>query len=153
MRRLLLIVWWCAVAASAQAAGPSARPLADDPALEASVLRIASDLRCLVCQNETIAASHADLAVDLRAQIRGQLKAGRSDREIMDYMVQRYGDFVLYRPPLKPITWLLWGGPFVLLVVMLGALWRLLKRRRAQEEPPLSAQERERARALLGEPP
>jgi cytochrome c-type biogenesis protein CcmH len=132
---------------------PQALPMADDPVLEAEVLRIAHELRCLVCQNETIAASNADLAVDLRAQIRSQLKAGRSEREILDYMVARYGDFVLYRPPLKPTTWLLWGGPFVLLAAMAWWLARTLRRRRqevAAAQAPLSDEERRRARALLG---
>jgi cytochrome c-type biogenesis protein CcmH len=137
----------CGLLAHAQVA----RPLADDPVLEAEVLRIAHDLRCLVCQNETIAASHADLAIDLRNQIREQLRAGRSEREILDYMVQRYGDFVLYKPPVKPITWLLWGGPFVLLLAMAAWLWRLLRRRRATAAP-LSDEELRRARQLLGEP-
>lgn len=153
--------WWVAplaalLAASTlalPAAAQTSRPLADDPALEAEVMRIAADLRCLVCQNETIAASHADLAVDLRAQVRKQLREGRSADQIRDYMVQRYGDFVLYRPPVKPITWLLWGGPFVLLVAMLATLWRLLKRRRAEPEAaPLSEAEHQRARELLGRP-
>ena len=128
-----------------------AQPLAEDPALELQVQRIATELRCLVCQNETIAASNAELAVDLRAQIRRQLKEGRSEQQILDYMVQRYGDFVLYRPPVKPITWLLWGGPFVLLVAMLAVLWRTLRRRR-QAPPPLSDDERRRARDLLERP-
>jgi len=133
------------------AAAPQARPLAEDPVLEAEVLRIAHELRCLVCQNETIAASNADLALDLRNQIRQQLRAGRSEREILDYMVQRYGDFVLYKPPVKPITWLLWGGPFVLLVAMLATLWHLLRRRRAEGPGrALSEDERRQARALLG---
>ena len=78
-------------------------------------MRIAEELRCLVCQNETIAASHADLAVDLRKQIRQKLQQGQSEEQILDFMVQRYGDFVLYRPPVKSSTWLLWGGPFLLL--------------------------------------
>lgn len=143
----LLVMLLCGLAASAQVA----RPLAADPVLEAQVLRIATDLRCLVCQNETIAASNAALAVDLRNQIRSQLQAGRSEGEIRDYMVQRYGDFVLYRPPFKPTTWLLWGGPFVLLVAMLVMLWRLLRRRRsAAAAAPLTAAERERAQGLLG---
>ena len=142
---ILTLLW--AAAAPAQ----EARPLAEDPVLEAEVMRIAHELRCLVCQNETIAASHADLAVDLRAQIRSQLREGKSEREILDYMVQRYGDFVLYRPPVKPTTWLLWAGPFVLLAGMLLMLWRLLKRRRAQAAPaPLTEAEHRRARALLG---
>ena len=130
----------------------TARPMAADPVLEARVLEIAHELRCLVCQNETIAASHADLAIDLRNQIREQLVAGRSEREILDYMVQRYGDFVLYNPPVKPVTWLLWGGPFVLLLAMLAWLWTMLRRRRA-DAPALSDDEQRRARELLETPP
>lgn len=141
---LALLLW--ALGAVAQ----QARPMAEDPALEAEVLRIGAGLRCLVCQNETIAASHAELALDLRAQIREQLKAGRSEAQILDYMVQRYGDFVLYNPPVKPITWLLWGGPFVLLAVMLALLVRMLRRRRdAAVAAPLSDAERRRAAELL----
>ena len=125
-----------------------ARPLADDPVLEAQVLRIAEELRCLVCQNETIAASNADLAVDLRKQIRTQLRAGRSEREILDFMVQRYGDFVLYRPPLKGTTLLLWVGPFALLLAGAAALAMALRRRAAAAQAPSEA-ELQRARALL----
>lgn len=144
----LALLW----AAAAPSGAQTARPLAADPALEARVLEIAHELRCLVCQNETIAASHADLAIDLRNQIREQLLAGRSEREILDYMVQRYGDFVLYNPPVKPVTWLLWGGPFVLLLAMLAWLWTMLRRRRA-DTPALSADEQRRARELLETPP
>ncbi len=137
----------------AAAPAQQAVPMSEDPVLEAEVMRIAHELRCLVCQNETIAASHADLAVDLRGQIRSQLREGRSERQILDYMVERYGDFVLYRPPVKPTTWLLWGGPFVLLVAM--SLWmrQTLRRRREAAmaaSAPLSAEERHRARVLLG---
>lgn len=148
MHKVLLILAGLVfmLGASAQVA----QPMAADPALEAEVLRIATDLRCLVCQNETIAASNADLAIDLREQIRTQLKAGRDEAQILDYMVQRYGDFVLYRPPVKPLTYLLWGGPFVLLIAMLVMLWRLLSRRRAAgPPPPLSDAERARAQQLL----
>lgn len=135
------------------AAAQTAVPMAEDPVLEAEVMRIADELRCLVCQNETIAASNADLAVDLRRQIRSQLRDGRSEREILDYMVARYGDFVLYRPPVKPTTWLLWGGPFVLLVAMAWWMRQTLRRRRqeaAAASAPLSDEERRRARVLLG---
>jgi cytochrome c-type biogenesis protein CcmH len=93
------------------AAAQEARPRAEDPVLEAQVMRISEELRCLVCQNETIAASHADLAVDLRQQIRLKLQQGQSEAQILDFMVQRYGDFVLYRPPVKSSTWLLGAGP------------------------------------------
>ena len=152
MARATFRRWLCCVllAWAGVASAQQSRPLADDPVLEDKVLAIANELRCLVCQNETIAASHADLAQDLRAQIRSQLKAGKSQSEILDYMVQRYGDFVLYRPPVKPTTYLLWGGPFLLLAAMLAFLWRLLKRRRAETAPPLTDAERAQAQALLG---
>lgn len=129
-----------------------AAPLADDPVLQARVIRIAEELRCLVCQNETIAASNADLAVDLRNQIRVQIGQGRSDAEIRDFMVQRYGDFVLYRPPLKSSTLALWIGPFVLLLVAGTVLLRQIRRRRALiAARELTPAEAERARRLLGE--
>ncbi len=137
---------------AASAALQEARPLAADPALEAQVLEIAHDLRCLVCQNETIAASNADLAVDLRGQIREQLQAGRTADEIRAFMVERYGDFVLYKPPFKPLTWVLWIGPFVLLVAMALVMARTLRLRRsaaAAAATPLSEAEARRARELL----
>ena len=150
MHRLLLSLL-LAFAASL-AAAQEARPLAEDPVLEAKVMHIAEGLRCLVCQNETIAASHADLAVDLRKQIRLKLQQGQSEAQIVDFMVQRYGDFVLYKPPLKRSTWLLWGGPFVLLAVALAVLALNIRRRRAAASAaPLRADELERARRLLGE--
>ena len=150
MHRLLLslLLAFAASLATAQ----EARPLAEDPVLEAKVMQIAEGLRCLVCQNETIAASHADLAVDLRKQIRQKLQQGQSEAQIVDFMVQRYGDFVLYKPPLKRSTWLLWGGPFVLLAVALAVLAVNIRRRRATAAAaPLRADELERARRLLGE--
>jgi cytochrome c-type biogenesis protein CcmH len=150
MHRLLIAIA-CALVTTL-AAAQQARPMADDPALEERVLAISNDLRCLVCQNETIAASRADLANDLRNQVREQLRAGKSEREILDYMVARYGDFVLYKPPVKPTTWLLWIGPFVLLLAMIVWMWRTMSRRRAQAaatSTPLSEEEQQRARALL----
>jgi cytochrome c-type biogenesis protein CcmH len=129
-----------------------ALPMAEDPVLEAKVMRIAEELRCLVCQNETIAASHADLAVDLRKQIRQKLQQGQSEQQILDFMVQRYGDFVLYRPPVKSSTWLLWGGPFLLLGGALLALVMNIRRRRSVVvAAPLHADEAERVRRLLAE--
>ena len=119
----------------------------EDPNLERRVTNLAHELRCLVCQNQTLADSHAPLAVDLRNQIREQLKAGKSEREITDFMVQRYGDFVLYRPPFKASTVALWTGPFLLLA--LGA-WLFYRRlRKATPQPPLSEAERNRAAKLL----
>jgi len=106
-----------------------AAPASADPALEARVMRVAAELRCLVCQNETIAASNADLAVDLRNQVRDMLRSGQTEAQVFDYMTARYGDFVLYRPPLNNTTIPLWFGPPVLLVVALVGLWWLLRRR------------------------
>jgi cytochrome c-type biogenesis protein CcmH len=124
--------------------------LADNqPDLDQRVAAIAAELRCLVCQNQSIAESNADLAVDLRRQIREQLKEGRSERDVLDFMVQRYGDFVLYRPPLKASTLLLWGGPFLLLVLGIFLLARKIRSVR-RPAPQLSAAERARAAALLG---
>jgi len=110
-------------------APPRAVPTAADPALEARMLAITSELRCLVCQNQTIADSHADLAVDLRQQVREQLRAGRSDDEVRRYMTDRYGDFVLYRPPFKGTTLALWLGPAALLAVAVVALLVAISRR------------------------
>jgi cytochrome c-type biogenesis protein CcmH len=130
------------------AAAKEAVPAADDPALEQRVMAVAAELRCLVCQNQTIADSNADLAVDLRNQIREQLKRGASERDIIDFMVARYGDFVLFRPPVKSTTLILWFGPFALLVAALVLLYRHIARRRAPE-PELGPAERERAAKLL----
>jgi cytochrome c-type biogenesis protein CcmH len=113
----------------APAAAKDAPPAAADPALEARLWEIAIELRCLVCQNQTIADSNADLAVDLRNQVREMLRQGKSDREIIDYMTARYGDFVLYRPPVRTTTALLWFGPLVFLVGGLVILVLVLRRR------------------------
>jgi len=119
-----------------------------DAELDKRATALEHELRCLVCQNQTIAESNAPLAVDLRQQIREQMAKGASDQDVIDYMVARYGDFVLYRPPFKATTVALWVGPFVLLA--LGALlaWRRVARRRAPQVE-LSAAERERAHKLL----
>jgi cytochrome c-type biogenesis protein CcmH len=127
-----------------------ARPVAEDPALEKKVIALSNELRCLVCQNQTIADSNAELAVDLRNQVRKQLSEGKSDREILDYMVQRYGEFVLYRPPLSYKTILLWAGPFVLLLIAMFILIqqiRLRHKRLASEE--FDQTDLSRARKLL----
>ncbi|SNX28117.1 cytochrome c-type biogenesis protein CcmH [Polynucleobacter meluiroseus] len=103
--------------------------LTDDPVLEQRLITISEEMRCLVCQNESLAGSRSDLANDLRQEIRVQIKAGKSDAQIRDFMVERYGDFMLYRPPVKPITWFLWLGPFALLLAGMIALLTYLKRR------------------------
>ncbi len=127
-----------------------ATPSAPDPALEERVMKLSKELRCLVCQNETLADSRADLAVDLRDQIREQMRAGKTDKEIVSYLTQRYGKFILYNPPIDPTTYLLWFGPFVLLLAGLALLFRYLKQRRELiVEQPLSANDRSRAEALL----
>jgi cytochrome c-type biogenesis protein CcmH len=111
---------------------------------------LSRELRCLVCQNETLADSRADLAEDLRDEIRGQIRAGKSDQEIVAFLTQRYGDFILYRPPVRPKTYLLWFGPFILLLGGLAILFRYVKRRRDLiEEAPLSVADRRRAEELL----
>jgi len=125
-----------------------AKPASDDPALEKRVMGLANELRCLVCQNQTLADSHAPLAVDLREQIREQLKGGASERDVIDYMVARYGDFVRYRPPFNAVTALLWTGPFLFVGVGAWFLRRRLSRRPAAATE-LSAAERERAAKLL----
>jgi cytochrome c-type biogenesis protein CcmH len=122
--------------------------LAQSPEAEKRVAALAHELRCLVCQNQTLADSNAPLAVDLRNQIREQLAAGKSEQDVLDFMVARYGDFVLYRPPLKATTLALWAGPFVLLALGVWVLARRLARRRAAE-PELSDAERARAAKLL----
>ncbi len=120
----------------------------EPPELDRRVAELANELRCLVCQNQTLADSNAPLAVDLRNQIRSQLEAGRSEQDVLEFMVARYGDFVLYKPPLKPSTLALWAGPFVILALGLGLLARRIVRRRVPE-PALSEAERARAAKLL----
>ena len=147
---------WCGLALMAFSIGTVAKQAetsAAEPALEARVMSVAEELRCLVCQNETIAASHADLAVDLRKQIRTQLREGKSERQILDFMVQRYGDFVLYRPSLQATTVLLWVGPFALLLIAVISLVRAIRGRQQQGAAPLSVADAARARQLLNESP
>ena len=131
------------------AIGKDAQPN-EDPQIEQRMKTLTEQLRCLVCQNETLADSRADLAEDLRKQIREQIRAGKSDKEIIAYLTARYGDFVLYKPPVKSTTYLLWFGPFVLLVAGTAILFVFLKRRRDLiQEAPLTAAEKKRAEDLL----
>jgi cytochrome c-type biogenesis protein CcmH len=126
--------------------------LAEDPAVEQRLTNIAEELRCLVCQNESLAGSRAELAQDLRREVRELIKGGKSDIEVKDFLVSRYGDFVLYRPQVKPTTYLLWAGPFILLLIGILALVRFLRRRNQQVDVlPLSEAERKQAEALLKE--
>ena len=130
----------------------AADALPTESALDKRVTALAQDLRCLVCQNQTIADSQAPLAIDLKNQIREKIAQGMSNEQIIDYMVQRYGDFVLYRPPVKAATLGLWFGPAALLILGLVVLFRYLARRRREQptDAPLTAAEHKRAQALLG---
>lgn len=138
----------CATFASAG----DAPPLAEDEAVEQRLVAIAEELRCLVCQNESLAGSRAELAQDLRREVRKLIQSGKTDQEIRDFLVSRYGDFILYRPPVKPRTWLLWLGPFVLLIGGLAGLLVFLRSRARQSPmPALTPEEQARAAALLEE--
>lgn len=131
-----------------------AAPTAFDPVAHERVVQVSEQLRCLVCQNQSIAESNAELAVDLRNQVIEQVKAGKTNKEIIDYMVERYGDFVLYRPPFKSTTYILWIGPIALFLIGLGAFYVNLRRRKrvvASEAKPLTADEQALAADLLGE--
>ena len=149
----LLLALQCALAGLAAQAN-EAQPLAEDPVVEKRMVVISAELRCLVCQNESLAGSRADLALDLKREIRSLIKAGKSDAEIMDFMVSRYGDFVRYRPPVNPVTWLLWFGPFVLLG---GAVFVLVRMVRGSQRGGATAQtldeaQRAKAQSLLQDP-
>lgn len=126
-----------------------AAPLAEDPVVEARLVVIAEELRCLVCQNESLASSRSELANDLRREVRNLIKQGKSDQEVKDFLVARYGDFVLYRPPVKSETWLLWGGPFVFVLVGVTGLLIFLRGRAKTASQPLSAADHQRALDLL----
>lgn len=150
MKYLLTLILTCLFSLQVHAA--DATPLAEDPVVEQRLITIAEELRCLVCQNESLAGSRAELAMDLRREVRALIKQGKSDAEIKDFLVSRYGDFVLYRPPVKPVTWLLWFGPLLLLI---GAVWLLIniirRNHSQQEKPQIDAAQRAKAAALLQE--
>lgn len=144
---LLAVLLSCGLLQAKEAA-----PLAEDEAVEKRLVVISEELRCLVCQNESLAGSRADLAQDLRREVRKLIKDGKTDQEVRDFLVSRYGDFVLYRPPVKPTTWLLWIGPFVLMAAGIAVLVAYLRRRsREVKDTLLSDEERRRAEALLKE--
>jgi cytochrome c-type biogenesis protein CcmH len=147
--RPVLAAFALALAVFAVRAGV-APPLAEDAVVEQRLLAIAEEVRCLVCQNESLAGSRADLAQDLRREIRHLIEQGKTDAQVLEFLVSRYGDFVRYRPPVKPTTWLLWGGPFVLLAAaLLGLL--LFVRQRGSNSVALTPEEQRQAAALLGE--
>ncbi len=130
MKKLLILL----LLISSTAFAGAAQPLAEDVALEARLKALSQELRCLVCQNSTLADSNAPLAEDLRKEIRVQLRAGKSDKEVVDYLVARYGDFVRYRPPVNNSTALLWFGPFLLLIIGSFVLYRVLKKHAGNDE-------------------
>ena len=147
MRRILAFLLLGCMPLLTQA---STEPTMLDPVSQRRLVDLSAQLRCLVCQNQSIAESNAELAVDLRNQINEQIKLGRSDKEIVDFMVTRYGDFVLYRPPFKATTALLWIGPIALLLLAVLVFYRTLVSRRARvDERPLTDAERAEAQRML----
>ena len=144
MKHALLVASFSAMSWLVQAG--EAQPMAQDPQVEARLVVIAEELRCLVCQNESLSSSHAELAEDLRREVRKLIKDGKTDPEIKTYLVERYGDFVLYRPEIKPMTWLLWFGPFVLLLGAVAGLGWYLRQRRQQADTAPALSDAERAR-------
>jgi cytochrome c-type biogenesis protein CcmH len=153
---LLLACAITSASAQAQSVGAprEAKPMANNPSVEARLVDISQELRCLVCQNESLASSHAELADDLRREVRDLIVQGKTDTEIKTFLVDRYGDFVLYRPEVKPLTWVLWFGPFLLLLLAVFALGAYLRQRKKQV-PSLALNEAQRARAeqlLKGKP-
>ncbi|RYF26158.1 MAG: cytochrome c-type biogenesis protein CcmH [Comamonadaceae bacterium] len=152
-KRLLAVIAWVLLQGLVQSLGLGlAHAQETDPALQAREMRLAGQLRCVVCQNQTVAESNAPLAADMRRVIRTQLQAGRTDTEIVDFFEQRYGAFVHYSPPFQASTWLLWVGPFALAAIGLLGLFTVLRRRMAREEPtPLTEAQRARALRLLDE--
>ncbi|MCW5622516.1 MAG: cytochrome c-type biogenesis protein CcmH [Burkholderiales bacterium] len=149
MRSIALLLWMLVMTGTVVQAA-EAPPAAGDPLVEQRLKALSHELRCLVCQNQSLADSNADLAVDLRNQVREQIVAGKSDAEIRAWLTARYGDFVLYRPPLKATTVLLWAGPVLLLIAALAGLFLTLRRRRRDAvAPALSEVERAHAEALL----
>ena len=150
MRSVLIACGLALAVLAGPVAADEAQPTLNDPVAAKREVELAKQLRCLVCQNETIADSRAGLAVDLRNKLREQMAAGKSDAEIIAFMTERYGDFVLYRPPLKATTVLLWVGPFLLLAIGLAIGWRAVRARAKAARPePMSAADRERAERLL----
>lgn len=151
MMRTLLLCLLFALAPAFPLQAAEATDLAQDPVVEQRLIAISEELRCLVCQNESLAGSRADLANDLRREIRTLIKDGKTDPEIMDFLVSRYGDFVRYRPPVKPLTWVLWFGPAALLLLAGFGLWRMVRSNRSASQAPveLTPEQKDQARALL----
>jgi cytochrome c-type biogenesis protein CcmH len=148
--RMLTILLFCLLPISSYAG--EAKDLAANPVIEKRMIGLAENLRCLVCQTESLASSHAELAEDLRQEVREMMEKGKSDKEIIDYLVARYGDFVLYNPPVQKNTLMLWFGPFAML--LFGAIMlimQLRKRRKTLQEPELTPEAQQRVASLLNE--
>jgi cytochrome c-type biogenesis protein CcmH len=152
MRRVFSSLWLaacfaCASLLATQALAKEAVPMAQEPEVEARLVKIAEELRCMVCQNESLASSHAELAEDLRREVRDLIKSGKNDAQVKEFLVARYGDYVLYRPEVKPLTWALWFGPFLLFLIAAVGLVGYLRQRRQATPAPAALSEAERARA------
>ena len=151
------VLFLLAAVAVATAQSKEAEPSAKEPLIEQRLIHISEELRCLVCQNESLASSRAELANDLREEVRLLIRQDKSDVAIKAYLVERYGDFVLYRPEVKPLTWLLWFGPFALLLCGVVGMVLYVRQRQAVQKlaQPLSEKERDQVRVLLknGESP
>ncbi len=144
--------WWAALVLCLPfyAQAKEAEYVAGDPELHARVMSVSEELRCLVCQGQSLADSNSEFAVDMREYIQEMMEQGMSDREVIDFMVERYGDYVRYRPPFKSTTVVLWFGPILLLAIGIGVLYfNILRRKKVIAETPLSEEEQRRARALL----
>jgi cytochrome c-type biogenesis protein CcmH len=150
MRPVIAVLLWLAAAIPVPAAADEAKPLGENPQVEARLKSLAVELRCLVCQNQTLADSNAPLAEDLRREVREMIAKNMTDQEIIEFLVARYGDFVLYRPPWRATTTLLWLGPFLLLIVGGASLAVALRRRqKSLPETVLSEEDHRRAEQLL----
>lgn len=150
MKSLFWVLLTCACLNTSFA--KDAAPLADDPVVEQRLISISEEMRCLVCQNESLASSHAELAGDLREEVRNLIRQNKSDTEIKEFLITRYGDFVLYRPMVKPMTWALWFGPFALLLVAVTAMVLNLRQRQRQSSAVTwTEEELKKAERLLKE--
>lgn len=149
MKKFILFALLC-LPISFQSQAKEAEYIGGTPEMQAQVMAVSNELRCLVCQGQSLGDSNSEFAVDMRAQIREMMEGGMSHREVVDFMVERYGDYVRYRPPLKSTTVLLWFGPFLLLAIGVGVLYfNVLRRRKQIQDAPLSEEEHRRAEALL----
>ena len=149
--KCVFVASWLLLSCLAPLQAKEAALLAEDPVLEKRLIHISEELRCLVCQNESLASSRAELANDLREEVRKLIRQDKSDGQIKEYLVTRYGDFVLYKPEVKPLTWVLWFGPFLLLVLgVIGMRYYLRQRQGAQSgRPALSDEDRRKVQEIL----